>query len=300
MSSRSWFLGLPAACGLFVQPAMGQDSASELPLAIEAAKGLVAGARLTTGKFSAVPESGGWSIERDSSKEKALAVAGAHSTLASLAEQLALSGGRASWLFWLSYKEGGWRYASGGCSMCAADFNENFNDLIRGEGAERKALVPGERFEVPNVVAAVWAGDLGELGKYAVSWKEDMDYLRARGFKVVELTNDYGSDGLKKEIAEKLTHYSQEKMLYGIFFTGHGSSNGWSLNVGGGQDSSFSLRYRLGFGIVNTCGSANICAAMVETTRYCTANAGLMIPIVETIHPRDIIKAGDLGTRTGN
>jgi hypothetical protein len=302
MSSLSCFLGLSAACWLFVSPAMGRESGgSELPQAIEAAKGLVEDARRVAGKFSAVPEGGGWSIERDSSKEKAVAVAGAYSTLASLAEQLALPGGEISWLSWLSYTEEGWRYAAGGCSMCTADKVENFNELFRGEAAARRALLPGERFEVPNVVAAIWAGELGGLGKFAVSWKEDMDYLRARGFMVVELTNDDGSDALKKAYIEKLTYYSQQRMLYGLFVTGHGPSRGWGLNVGESVDEAhFPLLYRLGFGIINTCASAKTCASMVETARYCTANAGLMIPIVQTVHPQDLIRAGDLGTRTRN
>lgn len=246
----------------------------------------------------------GWRIERDNRKEKAVAVAGADSTLRTLGEAVGLEAeGRIAyrWSEWAE-RRGRLEFASG--ESIGEDFA--YERVAECESAPQPGpvspafcemltdapLLPGQKIETPNVIVAIWAGKLDALGKKLVGWNADLAYLRARGFLVVELERDDAKFDFKSEVESAIREYSKRKVLYGLFVTGHGGPYR-QIALYGDVSARVFLKYRLAFGLFNSCGNADLCSF----ARKCPPHDGLMVPIVATIHPAEALKPGELASR---
>jgi hypothetical protein len=238
-------------------------------------------------------QSGRWLIRRDHNQPTALAVSGKGATLDGLALMLGLDGADVGrWL---------------GC----AGVLRGVDGKIATSAAE---LAPDQECRVPNTVYALWAGDLGNLGKRVVGWDRDLADLRRFGFRVVAHDVRWARRRIldvlpyrcalattPETILANLRDLSKARQLHGFFWTGHGGPEdlGLSRHVGVYYaDIVQHTEYRLGFAILNGCSSAAAGRSIVSGSAGAlfAGSEGLMVPPFATWHPRDLFTAGRQGT----
>ena len=143
-------------------------------------------------------------------------------------------------------------------------------------------LIPTDQpcvFKIPNTIYAFWGGDevLG-IGQWWVSWKNELNILRSKGFYVRE---SYFNDTVKDDelngehrylledrmIIPQIKILSDQKYLHGIIWWSHGCKPNQLIN--GELEPTFlairnvswvryssvesSLKYKLGFVLINAC-----------------------------------------------
>lgn len=161
-------------------------------------------------------------------------------------------------------------------------------------------LAEGQVLAVPNVIAAIWAPGVGEIGRAVVDWEEDLDYLRHRGFQVREFESGEENRGeaFAGEVVRSVREASEKRFLHGLFVTAHG--NGTQIGDNCGTLISirdFRLVYQLGFVLVNTCEAERALTLLASPHAAAYGVPGLMVPPFETGHPRAILPPGAQGTR---
>jgi hypothetical protein len=116
------------------------------------------------------------------------------------------------------------------------------------------------RYYVPNTIYAEWGGadvlkafDFS-VGQKAVLWKKDVGYLEERGFKVIEEdANEFRPGNLTTILGVA----SDQKMLHGIFFWGHGDPtvmyNKDAKLIATYQSINKAIEYKMGFVMLNAC-----------------------------------------------
>lgn len=233
-----------------------------------------------------------WTIARDG-RDRAVATAGPGATMNTLAAVVGLDARR--WSDWVTLPP----------SL----------RLVDGTTATPKTFGPsqrvaaGETVEVPNSVIAAWIGDFGEAGRAAVDWESDLDYLRYRGFFVGLMEKPESSDhgcsgkdcpaevGFGRQLAGALQGAAGSRDLHGFFVTSHGN-----CRILGTSETTLLRRgdlekvYPLALVIINAC--------YADTWRDLTAPGGkfhgpggLMLPVLETGHPDELLAPGEQGTR---
>ena len=158
-------------------------------------------------------------------------VCGPSDTIAQLAKKIGLD--PAKYDSWLTIADGGQMPTSADQQL----------------GAVRK-------FEIPNTIYAVWAGDdvlklFGtSAGRIGISWKDDIRYLQARGFNVVEKLAD-------NNFLTMIGTASANRTLQGLFYWGHGAPNyignkdgSWMVSY---QSIVDKLKYGMGFVLLDCC-----------------------------------------------
>ena len=111
------------------------------------------------------------------------------------------------------------------------------------ESADKKIC---GNYKVPNTVVAYWAGNGGWLGRMWTLWGSRLSELRSKGYLVDE--HRYSSGSVKQELQAILTQKGNDKTLNGLYFWGHGDSEGSVYNPSGVQlldISSFNPPYYL-------------------------------------------------------
>lgn len=264
--------------------------------------------RKTEALKRAAPPAGNWKIVRLNTWRMALATAGPGDTVATLAQSAGLEASQ--WRLWLTLPKGRLLKLADGREVGTVYLTEN--DIIK----------KGETVEIPNLITALWFGEFDRTGMDLVNWEPDLDYLQARGYAVTlwerlegdeprvprrmtpgQLTRE--QEEWKREFLQTaIKKYVDEKSLHGVFITGHGSTYGVAANT---KEEGVSwlriaywefqnlLRYRLGFGIFNTCDGASGKSLLSESAAF-YGISGLMIPIIQTGHPDEIVRPGDQGT----
>jgi RHS repeat-associated protein len=221
-----------------------------------------------------------WSVTRNNNQRLAPATAEPGDTIASLATKIGLQAGQ--FRAWLTLESGTITLVNGG-------------KISLAQLGQDDQICANQTVKVPNVVYAIWVGDLGWFGKLAVDWSGDLGYLRTRGFYVAE------SDGTANLLAT-IGAYSNSRTLHGLFVTGHGNVGGFGtknasiwLNY---SDIASALQYRLGLVILNVCGGSGgggLGAASGSAIFY--GIPGTLVPPFQTGHPSDFLKPGDQGTQ---
>ena len=87
---------------------------------------------------------------------------------------------------------------------------------------ENNPLGACRRFNIPNTMVSVWYGELKGLGRFLVNWNWKNSELRMLGFKTEIMKMP-----CKTCLPARLGGLSSQKMLHGIFVTGHGSKTGF-------------------------------------------------------------------------
>ncbi len=119
-------------------------------------------------------------------------------------------------------------------------------------------IMKNRRFRIPNTVYAYWAGDVGSLGKWAVSWNGSVSYLNARGFQVIEYGHTSGS---KYVLQNVLIAAANSRALHGFYFWGHGYAPYPSTGLTNKDGdpilvyTSIILPYKMALGLVFACDS---------------------------------------------
>lgn len=137
-------------------------------------------------------------------------------------------------------------------------------------------------YEIPNVVYAYWAGDAGALGRAWVQWNGNVKSLESQGFLVDEdrynhwfekrskhvgppgkghrkyYWHNSGSGTPSHSFQRGVENYSSAHTLHGVYFWGHGYTDGLYAKDGPGFNpmmnySTLSLDYKLGLGVVFAC-----------------------------------------------
>lgn len=170
-------------------------------------------------------------------------------------------------------------------------------------------VAAGQTVEVPNSVIAAWIGDFGDAGRTAVDWESDLDYLRHRGFFVAVMDKPEASDhdcagkGCPAEVdfgarlGAALQGAAQARDLHGFFVTSHGN-----CRVLGTPDTHLLRRadleklYPLALVIINAC-YADTWRDLAAPGGKFHGPGGLMLPVLETGHPDELLAPGEQGTR---
>jgi hypothetical protein len=251
-----------------------------------------------------------WAIDRRRAAPRAPALARPGATIRALAEAIGLGAEPDQWPRWLTAP--------------ATVLRRDGLPLPPEQLSADVELAPGQVFEVPNRVLMVWAGDLGWLGRWAVRWQHDRDYLGWRGLLPTEMVFDRVEDGILDRVLACVAEAAKKRELHGLFVTGHGSP--YSFGGRGGcfsvpyVDLSAALTYRLALVAINACQggwSKSDCGAegapedlecggrdLVSSSPAARFHGlrRLMIPRLlffgmDTGHPRYMIRPGDQGTR---
>ena len=128
-------------------------------------------------------------------------------------------------------------------------------------GLNTSHKIVGGHFQIPNTMLAHWRGDWWIIGKTHVGWQNDIDNLKALGFKVDVEEFKTGSD-FKAYLSDK----TETKKLHGVTLWSHGEpeklnsryglmtvmhSHVVGHSPGPGVQVSGDLKYKLGFVILN-------------------------------------------------
>jgi hypothetical protein len=224
-----------------------------------------------------------WVLKRDKVLPKALASCDCGDTIADLAAKIGLN----------SQEYAKWLTPVGGALPASAS-----------TPLEQKTT-----FLVPNTVYAYWAGNLWGFGKYWVGWDDSVWYLKALGFRVVEMDNP--SNVKRLALQNLLEASSGSKELHGLYFWGHGierrgpnpypspgliGASGPALLMYG----EISLSYKMALGLVFACDSNTGQPAL-----FSNSQGGIWHGYSGTLYPFDFggysvwnfISPGDQGTR---
>jgi hypothetical protein len=194
--------------------------------------------RLAANPINYTDATGLWKIERKGGP-LAEAIMEEGDTIQGLADKIGMDPDE--WEKWLTVKENG-----------------SFHLSVIGHFTVNTGLYSGgcsDKFFVPNTILSLWLGELGDIGKLSVDWGGDNNWLRSKGYNVVE----HGATGFPPAALYKFFHDSSSsaaKELYGFFYTGHGGPDEISDNRGYSasyKDMSDALSYRLGFELLNAC-----------------------------------------------
>ena len=167
-------------------------------------------------------------------------------------------------------------------SQIGLDVND-YEKWLTDNGLEIKSsstiLGKGCEVEIPNVIYAYWAGDAGALGRAWVHWNGNVRELKSKGYMVDEVRYDHwfekryehtghpskgrttfnwhntGSGTPSLSFQTGAESYSAAKKLHGVYFWGHGSTDGLYAKDGPGFNpmmkySSLSLDYKLGLAAI--------------------------------------------------
>jgi RHS repeat-associated protein len=240
-----------------------------------------------------------WKITRVTSKEKADAVSDKETdTIKSLADIIGL---RASeFRKWLTLSKNGLTLADG----------TQVNDV--GQLNPDCKIKLGQSVMIPNTVFALWLGNFGAKGKYIVSWKWNLWYLRKLGFHIHSL--EFDSDLTRKQaeqIVETFNVLSKEKVLHGFVVMGHGAfpltnppafgtEHGWAVSY---QSVGEVLAYKLALVILDVCygtsGQKYISAAKDPPSAIFRGSSLPSLPFFNWWNAWDAIKPGEQGTNSG-
>jgi hypothetical protein len=170
-----------------------------------------------------------WKIVRDKDLGYALAdpINPKKATLAGLAKQIRLEPSEAANWFNAAKSGDGTRRGKLKFELLDGDIKRPISELIAAgrfgdQFKEKKAA--GFWFMVPNTIVAYWGGELGGAGAFLVAWGKNIDDMKAFGFFVQQ----YGlrgplADPLKDtKLRDKLVDLTEQKLLYGVYFWGHG------------------------------------------------------------------------------
>jgi hypothetical protein len=91
--------------------------------------------------------------------------------------------------------------------------------------SENEKLCPGDKFKVPNTVIAYWAGEGGMLGRAWTLWGAKIAGLKGKDYLVDERRHSKKSTPAY-ELQGLLNQKTQDRTLHGLYFWGHGSSDG--------------------------------------------------------------------------
>ena len=86
------------------------------------------------------------------------------------------------------------------------------------------------KISVPNTIIAYWAGDVGMLGRWWVDWNDNVKQLKDEGFFVDEQRYNSSSALKEYDLERKMLASAQQKRLYGLYFWGHGYTDGSGLS----------------------------------------------------------------------
>ena len=165
-------------------------------------------------------------------------------------------------------------------------------------------LQPGhgcEHFEVPNIVVAYWAGNLGWFGRWYVRWNSSVKYLGSLGFKV---DNHHHQKGDTLGLTRMFIPTSMGKELHGVYFWGHGRAPYPATELVSDSDdtvlefASPGLYYHMGLGLVFACDSNSGKTSLMSDNGIWKGFTGTLVPWpFKAYHAKHYIHHGDQATR---
>jgi RHS repeat-associated protein len=248
---------------------------------------------------NATDPSGLWKISRNKNNEFATATTEKGDTIAGLGNTIGLDPLRySSWLSFIQGQEG---------------------VLVVGVKAPKPLsslniwtpLAAGQIVFVPNIIYALWIGELGKLGRHGVEWDSNVRSLERLGFHVVNTILDNippSNNSTAIMVFDQVTALSRAKMLQGLFVWGHGmrpdtSNNSAMTNAAKTfglvySDFDRALSYKLGFVVLDVCHGA-------KGRKYISNDGvgsiffglnGLLVPFVNNANVWGQINPGEQGT----
>ena len=145
------------------------------------------------------------------------------------------------------------------------------------------------RYFVPNTVLAVWLGDLGAIGRVAVHWGLNIQYLEQRGFKVeqrIQFENSESGFDDSAAFLHRVSAVSAAKELHGFFGWGHGYTDGSGFTGHGividYEEFSKRLHYKMGAALINACysnrGDARVLLVSTSPSAVFGGHLGILDP----------------------